>query len=111
LNNIPYALLAFIFFMYAAPTSKLANIGFYLLVLLAAPSLIKDQAFGRYICPFAIIIITWLLLMGFGLLTGVVDLLFDGRGLKTNPNSLWFIFWLPLAQVYWQPKSSRILYV
>jgi hypothetical protein len=88
LNNIPYALLAFIFFMYAAPTSKLANIGFYLLVLLAAPSLIKDQAFGRYICPFAIIIITWLLLMGFGLLTGVVDLLFDGRGLKNKPEQL-----------------------
>ncbi|MBV1913727.1 MAG: O-antigen ligase family protein [Cycloclasticus sp.] len=71
LNNIPYALLAFIFFMYAAPTSKLANVGFYLLVLLpiilAAPSLIKDQVFGRYIRPFVVIIIAWLLLMAAGL--------------------------------------------
>jgi len=66
-KTIPYALLAFIFFMYAAPTSKLANIGFYLLVLLpmllAAPSLIKDKEYGRYIYPFIIIITTWLLLM------------------------------------------------
>jgi len=71
LNNIAYGLLAFIFFMYAAPTSKLANIGFYLLVLLplilAVPSLIKDQAFGAYIRPLIIIIVTWLLLMVVGL--------------------------------------------
>ena len=71
LKTIPYMLLAFVFFMYAAPTSKLANIGFYLLVLLPmllmVPSLIKDKGYGRYICPFIIIITVWLLLMVVGL--------------------------------------------
>ncbi len=71
LKTIPYMLLAFIFFMYAAPTSKLANIGFYLLVLLPmllmVPSLIKDKGYGRYIRPFIIIINAWLLLMVVGL--------------------------------------------
>jgi len=60
LKAAPYGVLLFIFFIYAAPTSKLANIGFYLLVLLPmllmVPSLIKDKGYGRYICPFIIII-------------------------------------------------------
>lgn len=71
LANIPYGLLAFIFLMYAAPTSKIANIGFYLLVLLpiilVLPSLIKDQGYCSYIRPFMVIIIGWLLLMVAGL--------------------------------------------
>jgi len=70
-KTIPYTLLTFIFFMYAAPTSKLANIGFYLLVLLpiilAVPSLIKDKEYSRYIRPFIITFTVWLLLMVVGL--------------------------------------------
>jgi hypothetical protein len=71
LKAAPYGVLLFIFFIYAAPTSKLANIGFYLVVLLpmvlAAPLLIKDTEYVSYIRPFIIIITAWLLLMVIGL--------------------------------------------
>ncbi len=44
--------------------------------------------------------------MVWGLLTGLVALVFDGKDLLTNPDDMWFIFWLPLILVYWEIKRS-----
>lgn len=44
--------------------------------------------------------------MVWGLIAGLVALVFDGKDLLTNPDDMWLIFWLPLIIVYWEIKRG-----
>lgn len=66
LSAIPYGLIIFVFMMFAMPTSKLANMGFYLFValpvLFSMPILIDDRKFKSAILIFASLLSFWVFL-------------------------------------------------
>jgi O-antigen ligase len=70
LSAIPYGLIIFVFMMFAMPTSKLANIGFYLFValpvLFSMPILINDSKFKSAILIFTSLLSFWVFLSMLG---------------------------------------------
>ncbi|PCI70485.1 MAG: hypothetical protein COB26_03060 [Piscirickettsiaceae bacterium] len=46
-------------------------------------------------------------IMVYGLLAGLVGLMFDGKSLITNPNAIWLIFWLPLVIICWENNNNK----
>ena len=70
LSAIPYGLTIFVFMMFAMPTSKLANMGFYIFValpvLFSIPILIKDNKFKSDLLIFASLLSFWVFLSMLG---------------------------------------------
>ena len=63
---IPYGLFIFLFMMFAMPTSKLANTGFYLLVLVPVmftlPTLLKETMLKVALIQLSLLVLFWLVL-------------------------------------------------
>jgi len=53
--------------------------------------------------------VTEMSIMLIGLTGALIALFFDGNSLVSNPDALWFIFWLPLTITYWEINERKWL--